>query len=111
MAAAPEAAIRFRRLDQSAVPKTITGVSNANVPFETDDTDDVPGVVFHAAAELDAQAIGLTVEQVRVAIHAHRIAARTRGKNVLMPKRRVIDPEKDKCRGRFRKSPPARKKD
>lgn len=34
-AAPPEAALRFRTLDQSAILKTLTGVGNANGRFQS----------------------------------------------------------------------------
>lgn len=63
---------------------------------------------YHASGE--DEPIGLTVEQVRAAIHKHRIAAKsTQGKNMLMPKKPAVDPDKDKRKGKWRKSAPPRR--
>jgi hypothetical protein len=56
---------------------------------------------YHASGE--DEPIGITVEQVRAAIAAHRLSARVPGRNMLLPKPKV-DPAKDKRKAPWRKS-------
>lgn len=59
----------------------------------------------HASGE--DEPIGITVEQVRSAIAAHRVGTRVPAKNMLLPKPKP-NPENDKRKGPWRKGPARR---